>query len=179
MTVAPRCEPTQTFSHRRFIAGAASTSDLADLIGDAVRSCDTQLRDFGGRTRFAGRVRTVRSYEDNALLRQTLSTPGDGGVLVVDTAGSVRVAMMGDFYADLARTNGWAGVIVHGAIRDVAALAALDLGVKALGSNPRKSRKENDGAVEVPVRFGGVTFHPGEYVYADEDGVVVVGAPIG
>ena len=178
MTIALDCEPAQTFTHERFLAGAATTSDLADVVGDDVRSCDTQLRNYGGELRFSGPIRTVRSHEDNSLLRQALRGPGNGHVLVVDTTGSLRVAMLGDYYAELAQRNGWAGVVVNGCIRDVTAIAKLQLGVKALGSNPRKSRKENVGSLDVPVTFGGVTFRPGEFLYSDADGLVVVESPV-
>lgn len=159
-------------------AGAA-TADLYDQYGDSLQSCDLQLRDLGGRPRFHGDVRTVRCHEDNALLRSVLSTPGSGAVLVVDGGGSLHTALVGDVIAGLAVANGWAGIVVHGAVRDSAALADLDLGVKALGTNPRKSAKTGAGEVDVPVVFGGVTFTPGDSLWADEDGVVVLGRAVG
>lgn len=157
-----------------FRTGRRTTDDLADDLGDAVRSCDTQLASFGGVPRFCGPVRTLRVAGDNALVRSTLATPGDGAVLVVDGGGSLHSALMGDAIAGSAVENGWAGVIVHGVVRDRVALSVLPLGVRALGSNPRKSAKEGVGEVDVPVAFGGVTFAPGDTVYADEDGIVVV-----
>jgi regulator of ribonuclease activity A len=151
-----------------------STADLVDQHGEALQSCDLQLRQFGGRRRFHGPIRTVACFQDNALVKKILSEPGDGAVLVVDGDGSLHTALVGDLIAGLAEANGWAGLVVNGAVRDVAALAGLDIGIKALGSNPRKSAKLGAGQVDVPVTFGGVTFRPGEHLYSDEDGVVVV-----
>jgi regulator of ribonuclease activity A len=151
-----------------------STADLVDEHGEALQSCDLQLRQFGGRRRFHGPIRTVACFEDNALVRQVLSEPGDGAVLVVDGGGSLHTALVGDLIAGLAQANGWAGVVVHGAVRDTEALGGLAIGIKALGSNPRKSAKAATGQIDVPVRFGGVTFRPGEHLYSDEDGVVVL-----
>jgi regulator of ribonuclease activity A len=151
-----------------------STADLVDEHGEAVQSCDLQLRQFGGHRRFHGPIRTVACFQDNALVRQVLSEPGDGAVLVVDGGGSLHTALVGDLIAGLAQANRWAGLVVNGAVRDTEALGGLDIGIKALGSNPRKSAKLAAGQVDVPVSFGGVTFRPGEHLYSDEDGVVVV-----
>lgn len=150
------------------------TADLVDEIGPAVRSCDLQFNQYGGRARFAGPISTVRCFQDNALLKSVLSEPGNGGVLVIDGHGSLHTALVGDLIAELARTNGWAGLIVHGAVRDSATLRTLDIGIKALGTNPRKSTKTGEGQCDVAIEFGGVTFVPGETAYADEDGIVVV-----
>lgn len=150
-----------------------ATADLIDDFGDELRSCETQFRQYGGRTRFAGPVSTVRCHRDNGLVKRSLNTPGDGRVLVVDGAGSLASALMGDLIAAAAARNGWAGVVINGAVRDVAALRGLDLGAKALGSNPRKSAKDAAGDLDVPVAFGGVEFRPGDWLYSDEDGIVV------
>jgi regulator of ribonuclease activity A len=152
------------------------TADLVDDIGPDVRSCDVQFRQYGGRTQFAGPISTVRCLQDNALLKSVLSTPGEGGVLVVDGEGSLHTALVGDVIAELARSNGWAGLVVHGAVRDAAALRDLDLGIKALGTNPRKSSKTGAGERDVTLSFGGVTFVPGDIAYSDDDGIVVVAA---
>jgi regulator of ribonuclease activity A len=152
------------------------TADLVDDIGPDVRSCDVQFRQFGGRTQFAGPISTVRCLQDNALLKSVLSTPGEGGVLVIDGEGSLHTALVGDVIAELARSNGWAGLVVHGAVRDAATLRELDLGIKALGTNPRKSSKTGAGERDVTVSFGGVTFAPGDIAYSDDDGIVVVAA---
>jgi regulator of ribonuclease activity A len=119
-------------------------------------------------------VSTVRCHQDNALVKSVLSEPGEGRVLVVDGGGSVHTALMGDVIAQLAVDNGWAGVVIHGAVRDTAALAGMPLGVKALGSNPRKSAKTGAGDRDVPVTFGGTTFRPGDQLWSDDDGVVVL-----
>jgi len=151
-----------------------STADLADEHGDAVRSCETQFRSFGGRRAFEGRISTVRCFEDNAMLRSVLEQPGEGRVLVVDGGASLRVALLGDRIAGLAATTGWEGIVINGAVRDVAALAMLDIGVKALGSNPRRSSKTGAGGTDVGVTFGDITFAPGEHLVADDDGIVVL-----
>jgi regulator of ribonuclease activity A len=139
----------------------------------ALESCSTQFHSYGARPRFAGPIETVRCLEDNALVKSILATPGAGRVLVVDGGGSLRTALMGDLIAASAVTCGWAGVVINGAVRDVVALAGLDLGVKALGSNPRRSAKEGKGTTGEPVSFGDVEFRPGEWLYSDEDGIVL------
>ena len=148
----------------------------ADLVDDSpnVRSCDTQFRQFGGQAMFAGPVRTVRCFEDNALLKSVLSEPGNGAVLVVDGGASLHCALVGDVIAGLAATNGWAGIVVNGAVRDSVALRSIDIGIKALGTNPRKSTKTGAGERDVEISMGGVTFVPGEIAYSDDDGIVVV-----
>jgi regulator of ribonuclease activity A len=154
------------------------TTDLLDEHPEA-HSCETQFRSLGRRRAFHGRIRTIRCLEDNALVKRMVSQPGNGHVLVVDGGGSLRTALMGDVLAGLAAKNGWAGVVIHGAVRDVAAIAETDLGLKALGVNPRRSAKTGTGEVDVPVDFGGVTFVPGHWLYSDEDGVVIAEQPLG
>jgi regulator of ribonuclease activity A len=156
------------------IIEARATADLVDDIGQDVRSCDLQLTQYGGRAQFAGPITTVRCFQDNALLKSVLSEPGNGGVLVVDGGGSLHTALVGDLIAALGRDSGWSGIIIHGAVRDAAVLRTLEIGVKALGTNPRKSTKTGDGERNVPVEFGGVTFTPGDIAYSDDDGIVVV-----
>lgn len=129
---------------------------------------------YGGRPQFAGPITTVRCFEDNALLKSVLSEPGNGGVLVIDGDGSLHTALVGDVIADLGRSNGWSGLIINGAVRDASTLRTLDIGIKALGTNPRKSTKTGTGERDVPVEFGGVTFTPGDVAYSDDDGIVVV-----
>jgi regulator of ribonuclease activity A len=141
-----------------------------------VRSCDLQFHQFGGRTQFAGTISTVRCLQDNALVKSVLSEPGRGRVLVIDGAGSLHTALVGDVLAELARANGWAGLVVYGAVRDSAALRGIDIGIKALGTNPRKSTKTGAGECDVAVTLGGVTFMPGDIAYSDDDGIVVVTA---
>jgi regulator of ribonuclease activity A len=146
------------------------TADLVDEIGPDVRSCDLQFTQYGGRSQFAGQITTVRCFQDNALLKWVLSEPGDGGVLVIDGDGSLHTALAG-----LGVDNGWAGLIINGAVRDAATLRTLDIGIKALGTNPRKGTKTGDGQRDVAVEFGGVVFVPGHIAYSDDDGIVVVG----
>ena len=153
-----------------------ATADLVDDIGAEVRSCDVQFRQFGGRTEFAGPISTVRCFQDNALLKSVLSEPGDGRVLVIDGDASVHTALVGDLIAELARSNGWAGLVVHGAVRDAATLRTLDIGIKALGTNPRKSTKTGAGERDIAISFGGVSFVPGDLAYSDDDGIVVTPA---
>lgn len=150
-----------------------ATADLYDERGDELDSLSLQLRDFGGRVAFDGPVRTVRCHRDNALVKSILATPGGGAVLVIDGGGSLESALVGDLIAASAVENGWSGVIVHGAIRDSQAMASLPLGVKALGTNPRKSAKDGVGEVDVDLVIAGVRFSPGKHVWADADGVLV------
>ncbi|MCB0931212.1 MAG: ribonuclease E activity regulator RraA [Mycobacterium sp.] len=152
------------------------TADLVDDIGPDVRSCDVQFRQFGGRAQFAGPIVTVRCFQDNALLKSILSEPGEGRVLVIDGDASLHTALVGDVIAELGRSNGWSGLIVHGAIRDAATLSTLGIGIKALGTNPRKSTKTGAGDRDVVLHIGGVDFIPGEIAYSDDDGIVVVPA---
>lgn len=151
-----------------------STADLVDEHGPSLRVCDTQFRQFGKLTAFSGRVRTVQCHQDNGLVKQLLNSHGDGCVLVVDGGGSLHTALTGDLIAKAAVDNGWAGLVLNGAVRDSATLATLPIGIKALGTNPRKSAKDAEGIVDEPVSFGGVTFHPGDVLYSDEDGVVLL-----
>ncbi|MFB7892147.1 ribonuclease E activity regulator RraA [Microbacterium sp. NPDC056044] len=150
-----------------------ATADLYDERGDELDSLALPLHDFGGRVAFDGPIRTVRCHRDNALVKALLANPGEGAVLVIDGGGSLESALVGDLIAASAVENGWAGLIVHGAIRDRVAIGELDLGVKALGSNPRKSAKAGVGEVDVPVTIAGVAFAPGKHVWADADGVLV------
>ena len=123
-------------------------------------------------------MRTVRCFQDNALVKQVLATPGEGQVLVVDGGGSLHSALMGDQIAASAVAHGWGGVVVHGAVREVAALRDLPLGVKALGANPRKSAENGAGELDSPVSFGGVTYRSGQQLWSDDDGIVVLdGSP--
>jgi regulator of ribonuclease activity A len=149
------------------------TADLIDEHGDAIRSCGLQFRQFGGVLRFFGPVRTIETLEDNALIKSTLSQPGHGSVLVVDGGGSLQAALVGDVIAGLALSNGWAGLVICGAVRDTVALAQLSLGIKALGSNPRKSGKTGSGRLDAAIQLGGVDFRSGNWLYSDEDGIVV------
>jgi len=158
------------------MTATTSTTDVVDEFGDAAQSCDLQLRNFGGRHRFSGTIVTFRSPEDNIVLKTIVTEPGQGRVIVVDAGGSLHGAMLGDNMAAVAAAAGWAGLVVNGAVRDSVALTELPIGIKALGTNPRRSRKEGAGERDVDVEFGGVVFRPGDHLVADEDGIVVVAA---
>lgn len=149
------------------------TSDIYDAFEDTVASLDLQLQSLGQHRQFHGRIRTVQCLHDNGLVKAIANEPGDGQVLVVDGGGSLHSALMGGNIAKAFADNGWAGVIIHGAVRDRHEINALPLGVKALGSNPRKSAKNGVGTRDVAVTIGNVEFVPGAIVYADEDGVIV------
>ncbi|MBI3524156.1 MAG: ribonuclease E activity regulator RraA [Betaproteobacteria bacterium] len=154
------------------------TADLLDANEDQlrlgrVRVAAPMFRSFGGRAAFHGTIATLKLFEDNSLVRKAVAQPGAGRVLVIDGGGSLRCALVGDQLAQLAVSNGWTGLIVYGCIRDARAIAGMAIGVFALGTHPRKTEKKNIGDANIPVSFGGVTFQPGEYLYADEDGVII------
>lgn len=153
-----------------------TTADLYDERGPELASVSVQFRDFGRITTFSGPARTIQCSADNALIRSLLATPGRGAVLVVDGGGSLENALMGDVIAQSAVDNGWAGVIIHGAIRDSELIRTMPLGVKALGTNPAKSAKLGVGRQDVPVYLGRVSVIPGDMVYADPDGILVTKA---
>lgn len=148
------------------------TTDLSDA-HPALHVCETQFIQYGGRKVFGGRIRTLKCLDDTALLMRVLAEPGDGAVLVVDGEASLRCALLGDRHGRMAVENGWAGLVINGAVRDVAGLGGLELGVKAVGVTPRRSGKTGLGAVDVPVRFGTAEFIPGGFLWSDPDGVVV------
>ncbi|MFF2844051.1 ribonuclease E activity regulator RraA [Paenarthrobacter sp. NPDC057981] len=150
-----------------------NTADLYDERGEELESLALQFQNLGAHTHFSGPARTIRCLEDNALVKSVLGTPGEGAVLVIDGHGSLRTALMGDMIADSAVENGWAGVIINGAIRDREAIARLPLGVKALGSNPRKSAKTGAGELDVELVIDGVRIRPGAMIYSDPDGILL------
>jgi regulator of ribonuclease activity A len=149
------------------------TADLCDANPGKVRVVAPMFRVFGGRSAFGGAIATLKLHEDNSLVRQALESPGNGRVLVVDGGGSLRCALVGDQLASLAVKNGWSGIVVYGCIRDSRAIAAMDIGIRALDTHPLKSVKQGVGDADLAVTFGGVSFRPGEYLYADEDGIIV------
>lgn len=148
-------------------------TDLCDAHPDDVRIAEPVFRDFGGVTAFHGPIATLKVFEDNSLVREALEQPGFGRVLVVDGGASLRCALLGGNLAVLAVKSGWAGIVVNGAVRDTRELQAAKVGVKALAPHPRKSDKRGAGDRELPVTFAGVTFTPGDHLYADEDGIIV------
>jgi regulator of ribonuclease activity A len=155
-----------------------STPDLCDAHPDLVRVVAPIFRNYGGRTAFGGPIVTVKCFEDNSLVKQHVADPGHGRVMVVDGGGSLRRALLGDLLAAQAMQNGWAGLIIHGCIRDVEEIAKMDLGVQALNAIPVKSVRKGAGQFDVPLVFGGVTFLPGEFVYADSNGIIVSSQPL-
>jgi regulator of ribonuclease activity A len=149
------------------------TADLCDDFSNELQIVEPGFLSYGGNTSFSGRISTVKCFEDNSRVREQLSTPGEGRVLVVDAGGSRRCAMLGDLLAAKAVDNGWSGVVMYSLIRDSAEIGTMPLGVMALGTHPLKSEKKNLGEIDLAVIFAGVTFKPGEWLYADEDGIVV------
>lgn len=134
------------------------------------------FRDFGARRRFAGPVSTVKCFEDNSLVKKALDEPGEGRVLVVDGGGSLRRALVGGNLGAAAARNGWAGVVVHGCVRDAGELAACEVGIRAVALMPLPTEKRNVGERDVPVQVEGVWVRPGDVLYADEDGIVIMAA---
>lgn len=147
--------------------------ELCDHFPDLVRVAEAMMINFGGREAFGGEIVTVKTCEDNSMVKEQLNRPGVGKVLVVDGAGSMRRALLGDMIAESAVENGWEGVIVYGCIRDVNAIAQLDLGVQALGAQPLRSSRKGVGELNVDVSFAGITFVPGQYAYGDNNGLLV------
>jgi regulator of ribonuclease activity A len=154
------------------------TTDLLDnnealIQQEQLRIVAPMFQRYGGKTAFAGQIVTLKLFEDNSLVRAVLGEPGTGKVLVIDGGGSMRCALLGDQLAEMAVKNSWEGVVVYGCIRDSAAINGLPLGVRALNTHPLKTVKKNIGERDVNVTFGGATLKPGEWLYADEDGVIV------
>ena len=149
------------------------TTDLCDACEDA-QACAVLFQSYGLRRAFTGPMRTLRIHEDIALMRDTVSQAGQGQVLVIDGEGSVARALFGDVMAELASRNGWAGLVIHGVVRDAVELNTIDIGVKALGTVPKRGSRTGAGERDVPVHFGGVTFTPGDHVVVDADGVIVL-----
>lgn len=160
-----------------------TTSDLLDdnegkTRDGSLRILAPMFRSYGGRSAFMGQIVTLKLFEDNSLVREALGEPGSGKVLVVDGGGSLRCALLGDQLAILARQNGWEGIIVYGCIRDSVAIGQIDIGVRALNTHPLKSIKKGAGDRGICVSFGGVSCKPGEWLYADEDGIIVAAAAL-
>lgn len=158
------------------------TPDLCDqhedCLGKTLRVVAPMFRAYGARGSFSGEIVTLKLFEDNTLVREVLGEAGNGKVLVVDGGGSLRCALVGDQLAVLAQKNGWEGIVVYGCIRDSGDINQIDIGVRALNTHPQKSIKRGVGERDLAVTFGGVTFHPGEYLHADEDGVLVSAMPL-
>ena len=149
------------------------TADLCDAHESEVRTTEPVFSAYGKHRSFGGPVRTQRVFEDNSLVKEALGQSGEGAVLVVDGGASVRCALLGGNLAELAAANGWAGLLINGCVRDVHEINDCEIGVRALGACPRKSDKRGEGDSDVDVSFAGASFRPGDYVYADLDGVIV------
>jgi len=154
-----------------------TTPDLCDAFPE-VQVAEPVFRGYGGRPAFAGPAATVKCFEDNSRVRELAATPGEGRVIVVDGGGSLRRALLGDQIATNAVKHGWSGFLIFGCVRDVEALAALPLGVQALAAHPMKTEKRGLGEVDVPVAFAGVSIAPGDWIYADANGVIVAPGPL-
>ena len=154
------------------------TADLIDEFGQQVQVLDPVFASYGGADTFYGKAVCVRVFEDNILVRQTLETNGKDCVLVVDGGASVKCALVGDILAQIAIDNQWGGLIIHGAIRDSKEINRMSIGVKALNTSPKKSRKDGVGAIGEPLEFAGGIIHPGNYIYADPDGILVAGTDL-
>lgn len=150
-----------------------TTPDICDDFSDRLQILEPLFTEFGGKNKFSGEIVTIKCFEDNSLVKQTLGSAGHGKVLVVDGGGSKRCALLGDLLGAMAVENGWQGVLVNGCVRDVEILKGMDLGVRALSSYPLKSNKRNEGQLNVAVRFAGAGLKSGQYLYADENGIVV------
>ena len=149
-----------------------TTPDICDAYPDDVRVLAPMMKTFGGIASFYGEVVTIKCHEDNSLVKEQASQPGQGRVMVVDGGGSLRRALLGDMIAEAAVSNGWAGLVIYGCVRDVDALAQLSLGVQALASVPVKTLKRGIGDLNIEIEFGSVLVKPGNFVYADNNGVV-------
>lgn len=155
-----------------------STPDLCDEHPQQIQVCELAFNAFGQHLQFGGAIETVKCFEDNSLVKEALAHNGTGKVLVVDGGGSCRRALCGDQVAADAVKNNWVGLVIYGCIRDVDEIDALPIGVKALGSVPVKTEKRGEGQANVVLRFGGVLFTPGHYVYADRNGVIIAENPL-
>ncbi len=150
------------------------TSDLCDKYGQQITIAEPiGFISYGRRKEFFGQIETVKCFEDNSLVRTAIEKSGKGKILVVDGGRSRRCALLGDMLAALALNNEWNGILIHGSIRDSDEIANLDIGVLALGTHPKKSAKNNEGAAQVTVHFSGVDFVPGQFIYIDVDGIVI------
>lgn len=150
-----------------------STADLYDAHPQKVQVCEPLFRNFGAQINFSGPIRTLKSFEDFSLTKDTLGTTGDGHVLVIDGGGSLRCAMLGDKLAQLAIDNDWAGILINSCVRDSATICTLPIGVKALTTHPARPVNRGGGQANIPVTFAGVVFHPEQFLYADTDGVLL------
>jgi regulator of ribonuclease activity A len=154
------------------------TVDLCDAHAETLQICLPVFRSYGAHVAFAGQIETARCFEDNVIVKELLSKPGQGRVLVVDGGGSLRRALLGDRVAGMAAKNGWAGVVIHGCVRDIQALSEVPVGILALNHVPLASEKRGWGVAGETLQLAGVTVTPGHFLYADVDGVVLSPTPL-
>lgn len=156
-----------------------SVPDICDEFFDQIQVLDPLFSDYGGKRSFCGEIVTLKCFEDNSLVRDLVGSEGRGRVIVIDGGGSLRRAMLGDLLAARAAENGWQGLLINGCVRDVEILATIDLGVKALNCIPVKTDKRGEGQLDIPLSFAGARIEPGQFIYADENGVVVANRDLG
>lgn len=155
-----------------------TTPDICDDFLPELQILEPLFTEYGGKEKFSGEIVTIKCFEDNSLVKETLASDGTGKVLVVDGGGSLRCALLGDMLGAMAADNGWQGVVINGCVRDVEILKSIDLGVRALNCHPLKSEKRNEGQLNRAVTFGSVEFISGQYLYADANGIVVANNPL-
>lgn len=153
-----------------------NTTDICDQLKDRAQFLPPSFENFGGRHQFRGEAVTIKCYEDSSRIKEAIATDGRGKVLVIDAGGSERCAVFGDMSAQTAIDNGWEGIVINGCLRDVKAIAAMDIGVRALGVVPKGSNRQGQGLCGIAVTLANITVHPGDLVVADEDGVLVLAA---
>ncbi len=150
-----------------------TTADLCDEHESRISVAQPLFRNYGGNTSYCGKISTIKCFEDNSLVREALKSPGAGRVLVIDGGGSTRRALVGDLLAQAGADNNWAGIVVYGCIRDSGVIATINIGCKAIATLPLKTEKKGIGEKEIPVHFADVDFIPGQFLYADEVGIIV------
>ena len=154
------------------------TSELCDLYAEQVDVVEPIFSSFGGVSNFYGKVTTVKCFESNGLIAEVLEENGEGRVLVVDGGGAVRRGLIDAELAQLAVDNGWEGIVVYGAVRQIQKLENLDIGIHALAPIPVSADESSAGESDIPVNFGGVTFFPEDYIYADLTGIILSQEPL-
>ena len=156
-----------------------SVPDICDDFYDDIQVLEPLFSDYGGKQKFCGEIVTLKCFEDNSLVRDLVRSEGAGRVIVVDGGGSLRRAMLGDLLAAKAAENSWQGLLINGCVRDVEILETINLGVKAINSIPVKTDKRGEGQLEIPVSFAGAQIEPGQFLYADANGVVIANHDLG
>ena len=156
-----------------------SVPDICDDFFDEIQVLEPLFSDYGGAHKFCGEIVTLKCFEDNSLVRDLVRSEGRGRVIVVDGGGSLRRAMLGDLLAAKAVENGWQGLLINGCVRDVEILETIELGVKALNCYPVKTDKRGEGQLDIPVSFAGARIEPGQFLYADTNGVIIANRDLG